>query len=60
MGQGSLAEYTCGLRRRRPAGRRMVDPKRLARSPELQDTDALKAGEGLMIEGLELGTDRAR
>lgn len=54
MGQGSLAKYTCSLRRR------VVDPKRLARSPELQDTDALKAGEGLMIEGLELGTDRAK
>lgn len=60
MGQGSLAEYTCGLRGHRLAGRQIVDPKRLAHSPELQDTNALKAGEGLMIEGLELGTDRAR
>ena len=59
-GQGSLARYTCGLRRHRPPGRRVADPERLARSPELQDADALKAGEGLMIQGLELGADRAR
>lgn len=48
------------LRRRKLAGRRVVEPERLARSPELQDANALKAGEGLVIERLELGTDRAR
>ena len=59
-GQGSLAGYTCGLRRHRPPGRCVADPERLASSPELQDADALKAGEGLMMQGLELGADRAR
>ena len=57
--RGSLGECSCGLRRHRPAGRQVVDPERLAHLPEEQVTDTLKAGEGLVIDGLQLRTDRA-